>query len=113
MPATSSAAKTLGITDENGTGNNGRNNILTNSGAGMCLNLEQKNGTAGVKFVVKNCTFIGENDETLPVYGNKYNGKGSVDDKYKKARPCNSSQRHKRRRNSGCSRFHDRRGAAQ
>ena len=78
------AAKTLGITDENGTGNNGRNNILTNSGAGMCLNLEQKNGTAGVKFVVKNCTFIGENDETLPVYGNKYNGKGSVDDKYKK-----------------------------
>ena len=78
------AAKTLGITDENGTGNNGRNNILTNSGAGMCLNLEQKNGTVGVKFVVKNCTFIGENDETLPVYGNKYNGKGSVDDKYKK-----------------------------
>ena len=58
-------------------------NSLTNSGAGMCLNLE-KSANTGVKFIVKNCTFIGENDATLPVYGNKYNGDGSVADAYKK-----------------------------
>ena len=40
------------------------NNSLTNSGAGMCLNLE-KSANTGVKFIVKNCTFIGENDKTL------------------------------------------------
>ena len=59
------------------------NNSLTNSGAGMCLNLE-KSARTGVKFIVKNCTFIGENNATLPVYGNKYNGDGSVADAYKK-----------------------------
>lgn len=70
-------AKALGLTGENGTGNNGRNNIMTNSGAGMCLNLEQKGSTEGVKFIVKNCTFVGENDSTLPVWGNNYNADGS------------------------------------
>lgn len=60
------------------------NNSTTNSGAGMCLNLEQKGGTSGVDFAVLNCTFVGENDNTLPVYGNKYNGDGSVADAYKK-----------------------------
>ena len=59
-------------------GNNGRNNILTNSGAGMCLNLEQSNNTTGVELVVKGCEFIGENDKTLSAYGDKYNGQAEV-----------------------------------
>ena len=53
------------------------NNSLTNSGAGMCLNLE-KSANTGVKFVVKNCVFVGENDNTLPVDGPRYNGDGTV-----------------------------------
>ena len=77
------AATTLGITDNNGTGNNGRNNILTNTGAGMCLNLEQKGGTSDVKLIVKGCTFVGENNETLKVYGNKYGADGKVVGAYK------------------------------
>ena len=60
------------------------NNSLTNSGAGMCLNLEQKNGTSGVKLIVKNCTFIGENNKELPVYGDKYDNSGKATDSYKK-----------------------------
>ena len=59
-------------------GNNGRNNILTNSGAGMCLNLEQSQNTTGVELVVKGCEFIGENDNTLSAYGNKYNEQAEV-----------------------------------
>ncbi len=75
----------LGITDKTtGAGNNGRNNIATNTGAGMCLNLEQENGTSGVKLIVKNCTFIGENNKELPVYGDKYDNSGKVTDSYKK-----------------------------
>ena len=54
------------------------NNSLTNSGAGMCLNLE-KSSNSGIRFVVKNCTFIGENDSTLPVAGPRYNGNGKID----------------------------------
>ena len=53
------------------------NNSLTNSGAGMCLNLE-KSSRQGVKFIVKNCTFVGENDESLPVDGPRYNGDGTI-----------------------------------
>ena len=53
------------------------NNSLTNSGAGMCLNLE-KSSHSGVKFIVKNCTFVGENDNTLPAEGPRYNGDGTV-----------------------------------
>ena len=53
------------------------NNSLTNSGAGMCLNLE-KSSRQGVKFIVKNCTFVGENDKTLPVDGPRYNGDGTI-----------------------------------
>ena len=53
------------------------NNSLTNSGAGMCLNLE-KSSHQGVKFIVKNCTFVGENDESLPVDGPRYNGDGTI-----------------------------------
>ena len=53
------------------------NNSLTNSGAGMCLNLE-KSSHSGVKFIVKNCTFVGENDKTLPVDGPRYNGDGTI-----------------------------------
>lgn len=53
------------------------NNSLTNSGAGMCLNLE-KSSNSGIRFVVKNCTFIGENDSTLPVDGPRYNGDGTT-----------------------------------
>ncbi len=53
------------------------NNTLTNSGAGMCLNLE-KSSRSGVRFIVKNCTFVGENDNTLPVDGPRYNGDGTV-----------------------------------
>ena len=84
------AATTLGITDNNGTGNNGRNNILTNTGAGMCLNLEQAMGANGNKlannanFIVKNCTFVGENDNTLSVEGWRYNADGSVRDTKKR-----------------------------
>ena len=52
------------------------NNSLTNSGAGMCLNLE-KSANNGVKFIVKNCTFIGENDKTLSAEGPRYNGDGT------------------------------------
>ena len=59
------------------------NNSLTNSGAGMCLNLE-KSANDGVKFIVKNCTFIGENNKELPVYGDKYDNSGKVTDSYKK-----------------------------
>ena len=53
------------------------NNSLTNSGAGMCLNLEKSSHT-GVKFIVKNCTFVGENDNTLSAEGPRYNGDGTV-----------------------------------
>ena len=52
------------------------NNSLTNSGAGMCLNLE-KSAQTGVKFIVKNCTFIGENDKTLSAAGPRYNADGT------------------------------------
>ena len=54
------------------------NNSLTNSGAGMCLNLE-KSANNGVKFIVKNCTFIGENDKTLSAEGPRYKGDGTQD----------------------------------
>ena len=54
------------------------NNSLTNSGAGMCLNLE-KSANTGVKFIVKNCTFIGENDKTLSAEGPRYKGDGTQD----------------------------------
>ena len=53
------------------------NNSLTNSGAGMCLNLEKSSHT-GVKFIVKDCTFVGENDDTLSAEGPRYNGDGTV-----------------------------------
>ena len=53
------------------------NNSLTNSGAGMCLNLE-KSSHQGVKFIVKNCTFVGENDNSLPADGPRYNGDGTI-----------------------------------
>ena len=83
------AATTLGITDNNGTGNDNRNNILTNSGAGMCLNLEQgaANGQKlanNAKFIVKDCTFIGENDNTLSAEGYRYNANGAVQDTKKR-----------------------------
>ncbi len=52
------------------------NNSLTNSGAGMCLNLEKSSHT-GVKFIVKDCTFVGENDNTLPAEGPRYNADGT------------------------------------
>ena len=52
------------------------NNSLTNSGAGMCLNLE-KSAKTGVKFIVKNCTFIGENNKSLSAEGPRYNGDGT------------------------------------
>ena len=79
------AAADLGITDKTtGAGNGSRNNIMTNSGAGMCLNIELMLGTTGAKLNVTGCTFIGENDETLPVYGDKYDGAGKVTDSYKK-----------------------------
>lgn len=54
------------------------NDSLTNSGAGMCLNLE-KSANTGVKFIVKNCTFIGENDKTLSAEGPRYKGDGTQD----------------------------------
>ncbi len=54
------------------------NNSLTNSGAGMCLNLEKSSHT-GVKFIVKDCTFVGENDNTLSAEGPRYNGDGTQD----------------------------------
>ena len=52
------------------------NNSLTNSGAGMCLNLE-KSANNGVKFIVKNCTFIGENNKSLSAEGPNYNADGT------------------------------------
>ena len=48
-----------------------------NSGAGMCLNVE-KAGKTGVTFVIKNCTFIGENDATLDREGPRYNADGTT-----------------------------------
>ena len=58
-------------------------NSLTNSGSGMCLNLEKK-AHQNVNYIIKDCVFVGENDDTLPIYGNKYNVDGSVADGYKK-----------------------------
>ena len=52
------------------------NNSLTNSGAGMCLNLEKSDKT-GVKFIAKNCTFIGENNKSLSAEGPNYNADGT------------------------------------
>ena len=54
------------------------NNSLTNSGAGMCLNLEKSSHT-GVKFIVKDCTFVGENDNTLSAEGPRYKADGTQD----------------------------------
>ena len=58
-------------------------NSLANSGAGMCLNLEKVSAT-NVNYNVKGCTFVGEDNEELPVYGNSYNADGSVKDAFKK-----------------------------
>ena len=78
------AVAALGITDKTtGAGNGSRNNIVTNTGAGMCLNLEQEGGTSGVKLIVKDCAFVGENDQALKVYGDKYGGNGAVVNTYK------------------------------
>ena len=54
-----------------------------NSGGGMCLNID-KWGTKNQTYKITNCKFVGENDDSLPVYGNKYNGDGTVGDYYKK-----------------------------
>ena len=59
------------------------NNLKTNSGSGMCLDIE-KLTYQNVNYTIKGCKFIGENDKSLPVYGNKYGNKGQVDDSYKK-----------------------------
>ncbi len=58
-------------------------NSITNSGDGMCLNLE-KTTSKNVNYVIKNSKFVGENDDTLPIYGNSYNADGSVKDAFKK-----------------------------
>ena len=58
-------------------------NSTANSGDGMCLNLE-KTTSKNVKYVIKNSKFIGENDDSLPIYGNSYNADGSVKDAFKK-----------------------------
>ena len=59
------------------------NNDITNSGDGMCLNLEKANAS-NVVYKVTNCKFIGENDESLEVYGVAYNDNGTVRTYYKK-----------------------------
>jgi len=59
------------------------NNSITNSGGGMCLNLENS-AHIGNNFTVKNCTFVGENDKTLSAKSNKYKGDGSIEDPNKK-----------------------------
>ena len=58
-------------------------NSTTNSGDGMCLNLEKQSAT-NVTYNIFNCKFIGENDETLPIYGNKYKEDGAIADYHKK-----------------------------
>ncbi len=59
------------------------NNSITNSGAGMCLDIE-KQSKQNVSYTIKGCKFIGENDSSLPAYGNKYDSNGNVSDAYKK-----------------------------
>ena len=58
-------------------------NSTANSGDGMCLNLE-KTTSKNVSYVIKNSKFIGENDDSLPIYGNSYYADGSVKDAFKK-----------------------------
>lgn len=55
---------------------------LSNSGQGLCLDVETSNN-ANVKVVVKNCTFIGEDDVTLEREGYKtwtYSDSGTAGD---------------------------------
>ena len=72
------AAKTLGITGTEGQGNGSRNNVLVNTGAGMCLDLETREHT-GITFNVKNCVSLGENDWTTARAGYKYSRDGKVE----------------------------------
>ncbi len=58
-------------------------NSTTNSGDGMCLNLEKSKAT-NVTYKVTNCKFIGENNTSLEVYGVSYNANGTENVKYKK-----------------------------
>ena len=55
----------------------------TNSGGGMCLDVETRNHT-GVTFNIKNCTSEGDGSDTTPAYGNKYDQNGNVEDAHKK-----------------------------
>ena len=59
------------------------NNSTTNSGDGMCFDIEKRNAT-NVTYKITNCKFVGENDYSLPIYGVKYKGNGEVDQNYKK-----------------------------
>lgn len=54
-----------------------------NSGGGMCLDLETREHN-NINFVVKNCKSIGENNNTLSVYSNKYKADGTIESNKKK-----------------------------
>ena len=56
---------------------------LTNSGGGMCLDIETCK-KQNITINVKGCTSIGDGSTTTPVYGNKYDENGTVVDAYKK-----------------------------
>ena len=58
-------------------------NDITNSGDGMCLNLEKGLAT-NVTYKVTNCKFVGENNPELEVYGVAYDSNGGVRTNYKK-----------------------------
>ncbi len=58
-------------------------NSKTNSGDGMCFDID-KYGAKNVNYKITNCKFIGENDESLLIYGSSYNSDGTVSDGFKK-----------------------------
>ena len=72
------AAKTLGITGTDGTGNGTRNNVVVNTGAGMCLDLKTRKHT-GITFNVKNCVSLGEHNWNTARVGYKYDGWGKIE----------------------------------
>ena len=72
------AAEDLGLNYE-GTGNDatGGNNVLTNTGAGMCLDVETFD-REGVQIDIQGCKFIGDGGADVPRAGYKYNANGTV-----------------------------------
>jgi len=73
------AAEDLGL-NYDGTGNDqkGGNNLLTNTGAGMCLDVETRN-LENVEIYITRCTSIGDGGDDVSRGGYKYAANGTIE----------------------------------